>query len=66
MVSFVIPVYKVEKDPNGCVKGMMGKTYPHLEIFMVNNGFTENCLQMCDEWTNRMIGSVYCAIRKYI
>lgn len=47
-ISVVLPVYKVEKYLEKCVRAMLGQTYRNLEIILVDDGSPDNCPQLCD------------------
>jgi len=52
-VSVIIPVYRVEKYLDRCVKSIVNQTYRNLEIILVDDGSPDNCPQICDEWSSR-------------
>lgn len=49
-VSFVIPVYKVEKYLDECVQSILKQTYRDYEILLVDDGSPDLCPEMCDHW----------------
>ena len=49
-VSIVVPVYNVEKYLDRCIESIVNQTYKNLEIILVDDGSTDSCPQMCDEW----------------
>lgn len=50
MISVIIPVYKVEKYLDECVKSIINQTYKDLEIILVDDGSPDNCPLICDQW----------------
>lgn len=50
LISVIVPVYKVEKYMDRCVKSIVGQTYTNLEIILVDDGSPDICPKMCDEW----------------
>lgn len=52
-VSVVVPVYKVEKYLNACVSSLVNQTLKEMEIILVDDGSSDNCPQMCDNWALR-------------
>lgn len=52
-VSVIVPVYKVEKYLDRCVRSILEQTYTNLELILVNDGSPDNCPKMCDEWAKR-------------
>ena len=53
LISVVVPVYKVEKYLNRCVKSIVDQTYGNLEIILVDDGSPDCCPAMCDAWTEK-------------
>ena len=49
LISIVVPVYKVEKYLEKCVKSILKQTYTNLEIILVDDGSPDKCGQLCDE-----------------
>ena len=52
-ISVIVPVYNVEKYLDKCVESIVNQTYENLEIILVDDGSTDNCPQMCDDWAER-------------
>lgn len=52
-ISVIVPVYRVEKYLDKCVKSIVNQTYENLEIILVDDGSPDNCPAMCDEWAKR-------------
>lgn len=50
LVSIVVPVYKVEKYIDRCLKSIVGQTYSNIEIILVDDGSPDNSPHICDEW----------------
>ena len=48
-VSIVIPLYNSQKYIEKCVKSVLNQTYKNLEIFVINDGSTDNSLNVCNE-----------------
>ena len=53
LVSVIVPVYKVEKYLDRCLKSIVNQTYKNIEIILVDDGSPDNCPAMCDEWTKK-------------
>ena len=50
-VSVIIPIYNVEKYLRACVDSVIGQTYPDLQIILVDDGSTDSCGRICDEYS---------------
>lgn len=52
-VSIIVPVYKVEKFLDRCIKSLTTQTYRNIEIILVDDGSPDHCGERCDDWANR-------------
>ena len=50
MISVIVPVYNVEKYLHRCVDSILNQTYRDFELLLVDDGSTDNCPQICDEY----------------
>lgn len=50
MISVIVPVYKVEKYLDKCVHSILAQTYQDFEVILVDDGGTDNCPKMCDNY----------------
>ena len=50
LISVIVPIYNVEMYLNECVESIVNQSYSHLEIILVDDGSTDNCPQICDNW----------------
>ena len=48
LVSVVVPVYKVEKYLDRCVKSLVNQTYKDIEIILVDDGSPDSVLDYSD------------------
>lgn len=53
LVSMIIPIYNIEDYLDRCLESVVHQTYTNLEIILVDDGSTDRCPQMCDEWAKR-------------
>ena len=49
-ISVIIPVYNVEEYLQECINSIINQTYKNLEIIIVNDGSTDNSLNICNEY----------------
>ena len=50
LVSVIVPVYNTEAYLKECVDSIVNQTYQNLEIILVDDGATDNCPKICDEY----------------
>ena len=48
LISIIIPVFNVERYLERCVESVLGQTYRHLEIFLVDDGSTDSSGEICE------------------
>ncbi len=53
LISVIVPVYKVEKYLDRCIKSIAGQSYPKIEIILVDDGSPDSCPAMCDNWAKK-------------
>lgn len=49
-ISIIIPIYNVEQFLPKCLESIICQTYQNLEIILVNDGSTDHCPQICDDY----------------
>lgn len=47
LISVIVPVYNAEAYIERCVKSIQNQTYTHFELILVNDGSTDNSLEIC-------------------
>ena len=53
LISIIVPVYKVERYLEKCIKSLINQTYQNIEIILVDDGSTDNCPQICDDFATK-------------
>ena len=51
LISIIIPVYKVEKYLEKCIKSVLNQTYSNLQIILVDDGSPDKCGEICDDYS---------------
>jgi len=52
-LSYIIPVYNVEKYLRQCVDSILAQTMDDYEIILVDDGSPDNCPAICDEYKEK-------------
>lgn len=52
-ISIIVPVYRVETYLSKCLDSIIGQTYPHLEIILVDDGSPDRCGEICDRYAEK-------------
>lgn len=48
VISIIVPVYNIEKYIENCIKSIIDQTYKNLEIIVIDDGSTDNSVNICD------------------
>lgn len=51
LISVIVPVYNVEDYLAKCVESILNQTYKNLEIILIDDGSTDGCPLICDEFS---------------
>lgn len=52
-ISIVVPVYKVEKYIEDCLRSLLLQTYPNYEIILIDDASPDRCGEICDMYAER-------------
>lgn len=50
LISVIVPVFNVEKYIRPCIDSIIKQTYQNLDIILVDDGSSDNCGKICDEY----------------
>lgn len=53
LISVIIPVYNVGQYLDRCISSVVGQSYKNLEIICINDGSTDDSLDICELWKCR-------------
>lgn len=53
LISVIVPVYNVKDYLGKCVDSICSQSYDNLEIILVDDGSTDGCAVLCDEYALR-------------
>lgn len=48
LISVVVPIYNLDAYLYQCINSIVGQTYRHLEIILVDDGSTDSALEICE------------------
>lgn len=51
--SLIVPIYNVEKYLPDCIESILRQTYQDFELILVDDGATDHCPQICDEYAQK-------------
>lgn len=51
-ISIIVPVYNVEKYIHRCIDSILAQTFTDFELILIDDGSTDNCPAICDEYAN--------------
>lgn len=51
--SIIVPIYNVEPYLVDCLNSIIDQTYKTFEVILVDDGSTDNCASICDEYASK-------------
>lgn len=51
LISIIVPVYNVEKYLEQCLESLLNQTYKNIEIIVVNDGSTDQSLDILKKYS---------------
>lgn len=52
LISVIVPIYNAEKYLEECIESILSQTYKNIELILINDGSTDNSLQICKKYKN--------------
>lgn len=52
-ISFIVPVYNAAPYLHRCIGSILGQTYQNYELILINDGSTDNSLEICQEYAGK-------------
>lgn len=53
LISVVVPVYNAERYLSRCIDSLLGQTYRHIEVILVDDGSRDRSPAICDAYASR-------------
>lgn len=53
LVSIIVPIYNIEENIRFCIESILEQTYKELDIVLVDDGSTDGCGDICDEYAEK-------------
>ncbi len=53
LISIIVPVYNVDNYLRDCLDSILGQTYTNIEIICINDGSTDNSLEILNEYKDK-------------
>ena len=52
-ISVIVPIYNAENFLERCIDSLLAQTIEDFELILVNDGSTDNCLQILEEYAKK-------------
>lgn len=53
IVNIIVPIYNVEQYLSRCIDSLIMQTYSNIRIILVDDGSTDSCPHVCDDYANK-------------
>ncbi|MBP5311825.1 MAG: glycosyltransferase [Clostridia bacterium] len=53
MITIIVPIFSVERYLRQCIDSILNQTYKDIEILLVDDGSTDQCGEICDDYAKR-------------
>lgn len=53
LITIIVPIYNVEQYLPSCIESILQQTYVNLQILLVDDGSTDSCPDICDEYAQK-------------
>lgn len=53
VISFIVPIYKVEQYLEQCISSILNQTYRNIEVILVDDGSPDGCPAICDAYAKQ-------------
>ena len=53
LISIIVPIYNVQVYLRSCIESILSQTYLNLEIILVDDGSTDDCPAICEEYAQK-------------
>lgn len=50
VISVIVPIYNAKKYLRTCIDSILSQTYEDFELLLINDGSTDGCNVICDEY----------------